>query len=93
MLAGIHPINCCRILAAASQATSTMYEVVGCTVPKISDLISLLIAWFSQFINKISSIFSRLQEKSEEKYIFLKEKALSVQVVKKYALLRYLLMF
>ena len=53
MLAGIHPINCCRILAAASQATSTMYEVVGCTVPKISDLISLLIVWFSQFIKKV----------------------------------------
>ena len=81
MLAGIHPINCCRILAAASQATSTMYEVVGCTVPKISDLISLLIAWFRQFMKKKkkSSIFSRLQEKSEEKKThFLKEKAMSV---------------
>jgi hypothetical protein len=78
LLAGIHPINCCRILAAASQATSTMYEVVGCTVPKISDLISLLIAWFSQFIKKVYIIFSRLQEKLEEKYLFLKEKVLSV---------------
>ena len=75
MLAGIHPINCCRILAAASQATSTMYEVVGCTVPKISDLISLLIAWFSQFIKKVSNIFSRLQEKSEEKYLIFERKS------------------
>ena len=83
MLAGIHPINCCRILAAASQATSTMYEVVGCTVPKISELISLLIAWFSQFIKKKFSPFFQGCKKNQI------EKALSVKVVKKYTLLRY----
>jgi hypothetical protein len=70
LLAGIHPINCCRILAAASQATSTMYEVVGCTVPKKSDLISLLIAWFSQFIKKRLHHFFNVCKKNQKKNIY-----------------------
>ena len=71
LLAGIHPINCCRILAAASQATSTMYEVVGCTVPKISDLISLLIAWFRQFIKKsFQHFFQGYKKKSKRNTYF-----------------------
>ena len=78
MLAGIHPINCCRILAAASQATSTMYEVVGCTVPKISDLISLLIAWFSQFIKKSFQHFFKVTRKIRRKIpIFERKSAVS----------------
>ena len=80
MLAGIHPINCCRILAAASQATSTMYEVVGCTVPKISDLISLLIAWFSQFFKKFPAFFQDYKKKIEEKYIPLFERKSAVNL-------------